>query len=362
MKNARMPRMRRLRLRVSGTVFLIMTVLAVPMAWNTGNQLLYILLAGFAAFLFVSFIWAVLFSLRGLDMRRDAPYAVQRDEPFWVRVRISNPSRLLTAFFVRIEKAGEPGSVSGFVPVLPRRRAAVLNVRETVSRRGVHRLPPYELASGFPFGFIDRRKRFPDNLEVIVYPRVYAVRTTVLEQYHAGRHTPQNVGGDGDEFFNLRDYVIGDDVRRIAWRVSARVGRWVVREMTRSRSRFIVFNLDTLRKPHVEDYEARFEDAVELVASLAVTLLRQHYNVAIHTAANFVEGGEGTAHELRVLDLLARIEPLDADEIPVQQARPRAPELEWATLIHVSPDPNEWGGVDGLSRTRVLDPREVVYV
>lgn len=362
MSKAQLPRKRRLRLRRTGTVFIVMTVLAVPMAWNTGNQLLYLLLAGFAAFLCVSLAWALLFSLRGLEMRRDAPYAVQRDEPFWVRLRIANHSRYLSGFFVRIERAGDSDHVSGFIPVLPRQRAAVLNIRETLSRRGVHRIQPYELASGFPFGFIDRRRHFVDNLEVVVYPRVFAVRTTVLEQYNAGRHTPQNIGGDGDEFFNLREYVVGDDVRRIAWRVSARVGRWVVREMTRSRSRFVVFSLDTIRKSHVENYETRFEDAIELVASLAVTLLRQHYNVAIHTPGMQLEGGEGTAHELRILDLLARIEPLDTGIDASEQARPRAPELEWATLIHVSPDPAEWGSMDPVRRTRVLDPREVVYV
>ena len=355
-------RVYRTRMRRAGGVFVLMAALALPMAWNTGNQLIYILFGGFLAFLLISFTWVWIAGLHGVTLRRQAPYAVQRGEPFWVNLRIEKRKRVFPAFFVGVENTARPGKPVGFVPVLPRRHAAVLNVREVLARRGVHRLPPYEIVSSFPLGLCQSRCRYEDLLEVVVYPRVYTVRTAALDQFYAGRHTPQTTGGEGDEFFNLREYVPGDDVRKIAWRVSARAGRWIVREMTRSRSRFVVFAIDTRTRRDIESFEVLFEETIELVASLAVTLLRQNYKVALMSPSVALEGGEGTGHELRVLDALARIEADTPDSAPLFDLKSTNPELEWATVVRVSPDPGLWGRFDLRSGGRVLDPREVVYV
>lgn len=350
----------RVRLRASEAVFLLMTVLSLLAAWNTGNQLLYIVFAGLLAFLAVSHAWTSLFSLRGLSMARQAPYAVHRGQPFTVRVRVENHRRFMPAFALRLAHANGRGDTAGFVRSLPALRAANVNVREVFEKRGVYAIPPYGLVCGYPFGLANAVRHFDDGVEVLVYPRVQAVRAAAIEQFRSGARAPRAATGDGDEFFNLREYVVGDDLRRIAWKVSARMGKWIVREMTRERSRHVVFVLDTRHKAHVAGFEARFEDAIEMVASLAVSLLRRHYSVALITPGRVLDNGEGVPHERRLLDALARIEELPAETPFDPGPAIRGLDIPWATVIEVSPDPEAWGTAFAGGR-RVLDPREVVY-
>ncbi|MFP4499462.1 MAG: DUF58 domain-containing protein [Candidatus Hydrogenedentota bacterium] len=353
---------RRAKMRVlfAGLAFMFMTVLALAAAWNTGNQLLYIIFGTLVSFQIISYVWTRFFSLRGILMRRESPHAVHRGEPFWVRVRLENTRRLTPAFGIHIENSERRGQVTGFVRSLPAGRAAEVNIREVFPRRGVYQVPPYDLVCSYPFGLHERTFRLRDDAEVLVYPQVHSVRAASVAQFSSGGQIAAAASGDGDEFHTLREYVVGDDLRRIAWKVSARVGTWVVREMTRERSRYVIFVLDTRDRPDVPEFDERFEEAIEIVASLAVSLLRRHYNVAFLAPGTKLEGGEGVAHENRLLDTLARLEPAAPDTDFEPDYAVRSLDVPWANAVHVSPDPSEWGARHGSSR-RVLDPREVVY-
>lgn len=344
----------------AGYAFFIMTALALLAAWNTGNQLLYIIFGGLLSFQIVSHGWTRFLGLTKLNVIRDGPHAVHRGELFWVRVRLENQRRFLPAFALRLVHAHRARVTAGFVSCLPAGEAVEVNVREVFERRGVYRLPQYDLASGYPFGLSERRRYFADRQEILVYPRVHAVRSATVEQYSGAGLAPQVCTGDGDEFFNLREYVVGDDLRRIAWKVSARTGSWIIREMSRERSRHIIFVLDTRYRPQLDHFEERFEDAVDLVASLAVSLLHRHYHVALITPGATLESGEGGAHEHRLLDALARITMIEADHPFEADMAVRALDIPWASVAQVSPDPAEWGTAF-MGGRHVVDPREVVY-
>ena len=58
---------------------------------------------------------------------------------------------------------------------------------------------------------------------------------------------PRRLRGDGLEFDSLRDYVIGDEPRRIDWRATARRGRPIVRTHRHEESRTILLVLDRSR-------------------------------------------------------------------------------------------------------------------
>jgi uncharacterized protein (DUF58 family) len=263
-------------------------------------------------------------------------------------------------FALRIVRASQTRMTAGFVTCLPAKRAVEVNVREVFTRRGVYHLPHYDLACSYPFGLSERGRHFQDHQEVLVYPRVHAVRAATIDQFSGAGLAPQVTTGDGDEFFNLREYVVGDDLRRIAWKVSARTGKWVIREMSKERTRHVIFVLDTRYRPHLENFEDRFEEAMDLAASLAVSLLHRHYHVAFVTPSVTLESGEGAAHEQRLLDTLARLSILDPGHPFEVDIAVRAIDIPWASVVQVSPDPNEWGSAFAGGR-RVLDPREVVY-
>jgi uncharacterized protein (DUF58 family) len=86
-------------------------------------------------------------------------------------------------------------------------------------------------------------------------------RLRVLPPFHSRKHlpsrlvqlretdgrTPVLVRGQGSEFDSLREYVIGDDVRSIDWRATARRNDVVVRTWRPERDRHVVIVLDTSR-------------------------------------------------------------------------------------------------------------------
>jgi uncharacterized protein (DUF58 family) len=74
--------------------------------------------------------------------------------------------------------------------------------------------------------------------------------------------------GQGSEFDSLREYVIGDDVRAIDWRASARASDVMVRTWRPERDRHVVLAIDTGRMS-----AARIGDEPRLDASLDACLL-----------------------------------------------------------------------------------------
>ena len=76
------------------------------------------------------------------------------------------------------------------------------------------------------------------------------------------------IRGEGTEFDSLREYVIGDDVRSIDWRASARRADVVVRTWRPERDRRVLIVLDTARTS-----AARIGDAPRLDAGIEAALL-----------------------------------------------------------------------------------------
>ena len=272
--------MSRLGILPAGWGLVVIMLLIQLAALNTGENLMYLLASGTFSFLVLSFFLAR-WTCSRLRVSREAPKGVHRDEPFGVTVKLENRKRRMPAFSLHVTGAARGVGSRAYLARVPAMGTAIIRVSETLTKRGVHPLPPVTVASSFPFGLVLRRRVFETPTEVVVYPRVRAVRTNVVEQLRGSGQAPKIRGGDGDEFFSLRDYAPGDDPRRIVWRASARLGHLVVRDMEVNVSRSVFILFDTRLEPYVEDYEEPFEEAVELVASLAVSLLNRNYAVSV---------------------------------------------------------------------------------
>lgn len=354
----RKPKQRR-RLTVAGWAFVLTASLVLLAAWNTGTNVYYLVFSGLVSFLVASW-FACRWNLRGLHVSRTAPEATHRGDSFGVTVRVENRRRFLPALSVRVESAARRRESAGYIPSIPARRAARLTMTEQFDKRGVFPLPGLDLVTSFPFGLIEGRRRVSDHVEMLVYPRVVGARTALIEQTRAAGAVPRTLQGGDSDFFSLRDYVPGDDLRRVAWRASARLGNLMVKQLSHEASRSVLFVLDSRTDNGVEDFYERFEEVIEVVASLAVTLLARRYSVALLTATGRVPEGDGRAQMRKVLEAFARLEPADpaaADPFQNAEALKESP-----GVVHwfVSPDPGRWGE-RGLHGIRVLDPTEVVH-
>jgi len=210
--------------------------------------------------------------VRPLRVSRRGDDAVRLGETAEVELLLANPSRRPVRARVRDAwppSAGAltqrhrmtlpPGERRGAVTVLiPTRRGDRLADRVTVrstgplglaARQGSHRVP-WRLRVLPPFS---SRKHLPSKLARL---RELDGRTLVLQR------------GQGSEFDSLREYVVGDDVRSIDWRATARAADVMVRTWRPERDRHVLLVLDTGRTS-----AGRVGDAPRLDAALDAALL-----------------------------------------------------------------------------------------
>src|SRR5436190_10224719 len=72
------------------------------------------------------------------------------------------------------------------------------------------------------------RSRFLDLRAVSALAHMRFVTRQQIEGSYSGRHRSRQQGGAG-EFVDYREYVEGEDLRRLDWKVLARTGRAYVR-------------------------------------------------------------------------------------------------------------------------------------
>ncbi len=327
-------------------------------AFNTGENLLYLIGACAGSFLISAFLLTPL-SLRGLQIHRDVPASAFRGVPFASKVRIENKKSWLPSFSLRVEDPSNSGLLKGYAAKISAGASATMQLEEILPRRGVHALPGMTISSGFPLGLVRRQATHHDTASVVVYPRVVKLQRNVVEQLDDSGGAPRPLDHGGDEFFALREYVPGDDIRYICWRVSARIGRLIVRELEPATARMLVIVFDTRGVPETLELEEQFEESVDLVASLAMMFLERQFGVAVVTPDASIELGKGDAHARKLLEMLAHVQPA-TDGAHSDDWFSASGDLGGAARVYVASDPARWGGQVGNRGVRVLDPREVM--
>lgn len=183
------------------------------------------------------------------------------------------------------------------------------------ARRGVYDVGPLVAVASDPLGLSQRETVVAEPFELLVHPRVELVSDRPLTRQFEDppiRPPVSKPWPSGLEFYGMREYVPGDDLRRIVWRASARTGKIMVREAEQGITDKITFILDTNRGSHSRDGEGlseSFEAGVSACASLAVRHLREGYEVKFVTNGGpLTRPLRGPASQLLALDALARVE------------------------------------------------------
>jgi uncharacterized protein (DUF58 family) len=245
------------------------------------------------------------------------------------------------------------------VPPLAAGGTARAAYRIPTRRRGRYRVGPLSVAVTDPFGLARRREPSAGEAELVVRPRVHEIVAPVavgsrISAEHEATASRAVVSDLGDEFVTLRDYEVGDDLRRVHWRSTARTGELMIRQdEARWRSRAALV-LDVL--PGAHDAES-FEAAVEAAASVTARLVRLRRRVEVVTSAGEVLGtGGDPRHD--VIDTLATVGPDERDRLPAVLENLRAHrrvDLVVAVLGRVAPDTlRALGALTGIGVVVVL--------
>ncbi len=267
---------------------------------------------------------AVAAPLRTVSLSRDGDRVVWLDGTATVRLTVANGSPRPLRAWVRDAWVPSAGA-SPFahrIEVSPDGSRTVETVLRP-TRRGDRPAIRVTLRSYGPMGLAYRQARQRADLA-----RTPAWTLRVLPRFASRRFLPEKLArlrvldgavvtrgrGQGTEFDTLREYVIGDDVRSIDWRASARRSDVVVRTWRPERDRRVLCVLDTGRTSAVRvGDEPRLDAAIDAALLLATLAARAGDRVdllAVDTAVRAsVEGAGKQSLMWRLVSAVAPLEP-----------------------------------------------------
>lgn len=302
------------RLTRLGTGFLIFTVVIGFAAINTGNNALYIALAFMLGALLLSGI-ASKGGLKHLHVDFDSVDEAWAGRPAHGRLRLANRSRIWNVrdVIVTSDELQKPQ----FIPLIGRRTASAVDVVFRFHRRGIVHLKSVDLYTRYPFGFFLKKRRVRIDGEVIVYPQILDEETT-RERFRAveGELFAANRPGAGHEVHSFRDYARGDSLRHVAWKKSASLGRWIIKQTELEAGRAVHVAVDPFKPRGVS--EESFERMISEAATLVFDALRRELDVIIsvpHVTLRSDRDGSGAIFRLLAL-LQAAHEPV---ALPVER-------------------------------------------
>jgi len=306
-------------------------------AYNTGNNLLFLIFSVLASTLFVAWS-AARAMLRDLIVSARFPDHIFAGEPAPVLVSLQNTKRLLPSFSILIEArsqilAEQKESRAGrrtkrrrertqymkralaYFIYVPRCTKAEQRVEQLFPQRGQVLVTGFEISTRFPFGFFRLRRRLrARNVELVIYPKLEAASDELhLLPMNAGRMLAARRGA-GHDLHSLRHYQPQDDMRHIDWKATARSNRLIVREFASEDERRVHIVFDT-RLPHgmngddetKEKFVRQFERGVTVAASLVSHFLEERAEVRLTLGAESGQFGSGREHLYACLRRLALV-------------------------------------------------------
>jgi uncharacterized protein (DUF58 family) len=310
-----------------GGIFVTILVVVGFAAWNTGNNLLFMILSLLCSSLFVGGA-AARASLRDLIVSARFPDHIFAGEAAPVIVTLRNAKRVLPSFSVLVEARGPNEEVEkskrrqrrprfttrplAYFTYIPRHIAAEQRVEQLFTSRGHVLINGFELSTRFPFGFFRFRRRLrARNVDIVVYPMPQPVGDELhLLPTYAG-HMASARRGVGQDLFSLRDYQPQDDLRHIDWKATARSRNLTVREFTAEDERRITIVLDTrdLSEIDKENFLPRFEAGIVQTASLLKHFVDERADVRLVLGEEVGRYGSGLKHLYECLRRLALVSP-----------------------------------------------------
>ena len=258
--------------------------------------------------------------------RKLSPERARPGEPVTATIRLDNRGRG-SAPLLLVEDRLPPG-VSG------KARFAVHGIERggsretgfvlTPGRRGRYQIGPLDISVVDPFGLARLRSGSPVTSNLLVHP---VVEHLTLPKEPGDRRslvaaTSRNpTGTRGEDFYTLREYVEGDDLKRIHWPSTAKRDRYMIRqEETPWHTRATILLDDSADAHDGSGATSSFERAVSGAASLVEMYHRVGYTYRLTGAISpGLPPGRGRDHHARCMDLLALLQPEGKGEDPLRK-------------------------------------------
>lgn len=366
-----------------GFVYLIIIVIIAVAALNTGNNLLFIILASLLAGILVSGILSKIV-LSELELEFVLPDHLFAERPMIAHVTLINLKWFFPSFSVIVSGrdvapvkrkktsrlsvrppaglaahgAGPrplrditgPRQILGqpvYVPYIPPRSAVTQPVELTFPRRGRYTQEGFRVGTKFPFGLLGKAHDVSSRREIVVLPNVEPTEEFYEILPLLGGEIESFSRGQGHDLHAIRDYQESDTARHVDWKATAKVQQLKVREFTREDERRLVLVFDRRISGAEETALEKFERAVKLCACLAwhfYEIDAQMQFVTDEVETRMAPVGEIIYPVLETLALIdPRLDPPAPDLLSQVASTPRGFNIIFTCQPHGSIPTSLWG-------------------
>jgi uncharacterized protein (DUF58 family) len=206
--------------------------------------------------------------------RRLGSSTVHDGDTTTVTLLLDNVSRRSISHLTIEDDVNRLGVATFEVARLKRRESTTATYRVTCRPRGVYRVGPTTVRANDPLGLAELSAGTGPVDRIVVYPAVEDLsgfpiirgQDPAMQASH-----PEHARRGGEDFYTLREYQRGDDLRRVHWPSSAKTDQLMIRQLeTPWQSRALVL-LD-VRSSSYESHDA-FEKAVSGAATIVTHLV-----------------------------------------------------------------------------------------
>ncbi len=343
-----------------GAVYLGIVVVIAVAALNTGNNLLFLIVACLLAGILVSGVMSQI-ALSGLELELELPEHLFAERPTALRFTLRNLKWLLPSFSISVEDkppkkrwkeadGSVPVKIAAveqrtcrilsqpiYIPYLRRRSSVGAQVDVTFPYRGRYAQDGFRVSTRFPFGLLRKSRELTSRREVLVLPSIQPTEEfyEILPLISGEMESLQR--GRGHDLYAIRDYRQTDTARHVHWKATAKVQQLKVREFTREDERRVTLVFDT-RLPAVDDQIlARFEKTVTFCACLGWHFYE--INAQMRFISENLETPIGSAGEViyPMLESLALVQPALASGLATPNAAPTVSGRDFLDALSSAP-------------------------
>ncbi|WP_433336923.1 DUF58 domain-containing protein [Spirillospora sp. CA-294931] len=247
-----------------------------------------------------------------LEVRREiAPAKVERGEPAVAVLHVTNSGRGVRG--LTAHDAAGTAEITVEVPRLRPGGKRSVTYRLPTDRRGEIAVGPLRLVRSDPMRLASRVREYGAPETLLVRPRTVPLELLASGRaYHLDGPTSDRSPAGTTTFHALREYVIGDEMRHIHWKSSARTGTLMVRQLVDASLPTTTVVLDA--RPGSWRDPDDFELAVDAAASVAVGAAAASFPVRVLTGGGPVADTRGGPDDREVL--LDRLTAVTAEDAP----------------------------------------------
>ena len=239
-----------------------------------------------------------------------------------LRLRVRNRSILPIPYFAMADNHGQlfTRSNSWLISLGPFEERVVDYTVQGQSR-GEFALGPVTTEGNGPFGMFAWEQRFDAPGSVIVYPTIHPLDLIYHQGLPAGSlRVNDKMYEDVTQFRSLREYVAGDDMKRINWKASAKTDKLFTMEFDSTLYFPVMVVLNLCRHDYpMRRRESLIERAAEVAASIPFFYAKLKQEIGfVSTGRLLGDTGYTTApikagygHAQRILELIAKLSAVD---------------------------------------------------